>query len=222
MGTHGRSLYPTWASIDKEVINVSYSDDIHREKTTGSHWNPTFPPSKLLFQPCVFWAIFALSLHGHGRPYNPTTTFNNKCAVLGSYHNDIYKKKATPDSLQVHNPWNLMPIGGQNWSNSVFHVCALPWATPWDFNIFLAVMWWVEGSSSDFKQKVRDYFIFFHYFLTIFAYFFIFLIFCLKSLLLPSTHDIMAKKNEKVSWVGPWPCANIENTIWPILATTRH
>ena len=39
------------------------------------------------------------------------------------------------------------------------------------FSFFLAMMWWVEGSSSDFKQKIRNYFIFFHYFLTIFAYF---------------------------------------------------
>ena len=35
---------------------------------------------------------------------------------------------------------------------------------------------WVEGSGSDFKQKVRHYFIFFIIFLTIFAYFFIFFI----------------------------------------------
>ena len=45
------------------------------------------------------------------------------------------------------------------------------------FSIFLAMMCWVEGSSSDFKQKVRKNFIFFHYFLKIFAYFFIFFIF---------------------------------------------
>ena len=136
MGAHGQSLYPDWAFIFKEVINVSYSDDIHRKKTTGSHWNPAFPPLKLLFQPCVFWAIFALSLHGHGRPHDPTTTFNNKRAVLGSYHNDIYKKKAMSSSLQVHIRCNLMPSDDQKWSNSVFHVCALPWATPSNFFIF--------------------------------------------------------------------------------------
>merc|ERR1711954_537395 len=42
---------------------------------------------------------------------------------------------------------------------------------------FFAMMWWVEGSSSDFKQKIRNYFIFFHYFLGIFAHFPIFSIF---------------------------------------------
>ena len=86
------------------------------------------------------------------------------------------KKNDTPDSLQVHNPWNLMPIDGQNWSNSVFHVCALPLATPWDFFIFLAMMCWVKASSSDFKQKVRNYFIFLHYFLRISSYFFHFFV----------------------------------------------
>ena len=40
-----------------------------------------------------------------------------------------------------------------------------------------------------------------------------FLTFCLKSLLLPSTQHIMAKKIEKVSWGGPWQCANVENAI---------
>ena len=83
-----------------------------------------------------FLVIFAPFSHGHGRPHDPTKTFNIKCAVLGSYHSDIYEKKAMPDSLQVHYPSNLMPGGGQNWSNSVFHVCALPWATPCDFFIF--------------------------------------------------------------------------------------
>ena len=45
------------------------------------------------------------------------------------------------------------------------------------FSFFLAMMCWVKGRSSDFKKQVRNRLIFFHSFLTIFAYFFIFLIF---------------------------------------------
>ena len=79
--------------LSKEVINVSYSDDIHGTNKTGSHWNPLSLPFMMLFQPCVFLVIFPPFLHGHGQPHDPTTTFNNKCAVLGSYQNDIYEKK---------------------------------------------------------------------------------------------------------------------------------
>ena len=42
------------------------------------------------------------------------------------------------------------------------------------FSFFLAMRCWVEGSGSDSKQKVRHYFIFFHYFwqfLPIFSFF---------------------------------------------------
>ena len=46
-----------------------------------------------------FLVIFAPFSHGHGPPLDPTKTFNIKCAVLGSYHSDIYEKKAMPDSL---------------------------------------------------------------------------------------------------------------------------
>ena len=60
--------------LSKEVINVSYSDDIHGTNKTGSHWNPAFLPFMVLFQPCVFLVIFPPFLHGHGRPHDPTKT----------------------------------------------------------------------------------------------------------------------------------------------------
>ena len=126
LGAHGQSLYSFRAFIGKELINVSYSDDIDGMNKTGSRWNPLSLPFMMLFQPCVFLSFFPPFLQCHGRPHNPTETYNNKCAVLGSYLNVVYEQKATPDSLQVHNPWNLMPSGGQNWSSSVFHICALP------------------------------------------------------------------------------------------------
>ena len=46
--------------LSKEVINVSYSDDIHGTNKTGSHWNPLSLPFMVLFQPCVFffWSFF--------------------------------------------------------------------------------------------------------------------------------------------------------------------
>ena len=45
-----------------------------------------------------FLVIFPPFLHGHGRPHDPTKTFNIKCAVLGSYHSDIHEKKP----CQIH------------------------------------------------------------------------------------------------------------------------
>ena len=40
-----------------------------------------------------FLVIFPPFLHGHGRPHDSTKTFNNKCAVLGSYLNDVHEQK---------------------------------------------------------------------------------------------------------------------------------
>ena len=45
---------------------------------------------------------------------------------------------------------------------------------------------------------------------------------CLKSVPLYFSHHIMLKKNEKVSWGGPWECTNMEKVTKSVFTTTWH
>ena len=45
---------------------------------------------------------------------------------------------------------------------------------------------------------------------------------CLISVPLYFSHHIMLKKNEKVSWGGPWECTNMEKVTKSVFTTTWH
>ena len=63
------------------------------------------------FSHVFFWSFFPHFYMVMGDPKTQPQRLTTKVLSLGP----ITMKKATPDSLQVHNPWNLMPSGGQNW-----------------------------------------------------------------------------------------------------------
>ena len=83
------------------------------------------------------------------------------------------------------------------------------------FSFFLAMMCWMEGSGSDFKQKVRHYFIFFHYFLTFFAFFFHFFDFW------PILHKLRLPMVDPSSPMTPFRTFTSPESNWTALQTEK-
>ena len=83
LGAHGQSLYSFRVFIGKELINVSYSDDIHGMNKTGSRWNPLSLPFMMLFQPCVFLSFSPHFYNVMGGPTTQTKLITTNVLSLG-------------------------------------------------------------------------------------------------------------------------------------------
>ena len=118
-----------------------------------------------------FLVIFPLFLHPTTQPQLLTTNVLS----LGPITMIFMKKKLR----QIHNKSITSGIKCQLVAKigqivTVFSTFAHCHGPPYEtFSFFLAMMCWVEGSSSDFKQQVRNHFIFFFsFFLDDFCLFF--------------------------------------------------
>ena len=118
-----------------------------------------------------FCLIFASFLCAHGRPLDPSTTSTVEMLSLGFSSTISMSRKP----LKVHHK----PLSSVTTCHVVvktdyvtFSMFVHSHGPPHDtFSFFLSMMWWLKYSGTDFRQEVGIFFIIFHYFLPIFAYF---------------------------------------------------